>query len=90
MGAVLAAGAALAVRRPEAMGALPWAPFGGVGLVVTVTSVPMPYSALSTLACAAFTPDDAPITVMTRPIPMARPMAMKIACRILRRSSRLR
>src|SRR2546429_9564557 len=27
---------------------------------------------------------------MTRPIPMARPRAMKIACRILRRSSRLR
>ena len=63
---------------------------GGFGLVVTVTSVPMPYRARSTLACAAFTPDEAPITVMTRPIPMARPIAMNTACRILRRSSRPR
>ena len=31
-------------------------PDGRFGLVVTVTSVPMPYSARSTLACAAFTP----------------------------------
>src|ERR1700728_2796157 len=37
------------------------------GLVVTVISVPTPYSDRSTLACAARTPAAAAVTVMTRP-----------------------
>ena len=60
------------------------------GAVVTVMSVPTPYSECSTVLCAFFTPADAAVTVMTRPIPTARPSAMKHACRIRRRSSRPR
>ena len=60
------------------------------GLPVTVTSVPTPYSDFSTSDWAFFTPADAAVTVTTRPIPSARPSAMKMACRILRRSSRRR
>src|SRR5580693_1405570 len=68
-------------------GALPV--FGGPGAApVTVTSVPTPYSALSTSDWAFFTPADAAATVTTRPTPRARPSAMKIAWRIRRRSSR--
>ncbi len=61
-----------------------------LGVWVTVTSVPTPYSECSTCACASLTPDDAAVTVMTRPIPSARPRAMKIAWRIRRRNSRRR
>jgi hypothetical protein len=57
---------------------------------VTVTLVPAPYSELSTSASAFFTPAEAELTVTTRPIPTARPRAMRIACRIRRRSSRRR
>ena len=64
---------------------------GGPGAApVTVTSVPTPYSELSTSAWAFFTPDEAAVTTTTRPIPTARPSAMNTACRILRRSSRRR
>src|SRR5215469_8295328 len=65
--------------------------FGGPGLApVTVTSVPTPYSELSTSAWAFFTPAEAAFTVTTRPTPSARPSAMKMAWRIRRRSSRRR
>ncbi len=60
------------------------------GAVVTVADVPTPYRFCSTVPCAALTPDDAAFTVMTRPIPRARPTAMKMAWRIRRRSSRRR
>jgi hypothetical protein len=63
-------------------------PEPAVGDWVTVTSVPTPYSECSTAPWLAETPSDAAVTVMTRPTPRARPAAMKIACRILRRSSR--
>ena len=61
-----------------------------LGDLVTVAAVPTPYRFCSTVACADLTPDDAAATVMTRPIPTARPSAMKVACRIRRRSSRRR
>src|SRR5260221_8109613 len=55
------------------------APLGGVpdlggpgAAPVTVTSVPTPYSELSTSAWAFFTPAEAAVTVTTRPIPSAR------------------
>src|SRR5215470_15820408 len=60
------------------------------GALVTVMSVPTPYRECSTLPCAWATPADAAVTVMTRPIPMARPSEMRITCRIRRRSSRRR
>ena len=58
------------------------------GVLVTVTSVPTPYSACSTVPWAFLTPADAAVTVMTRPTPRARPSAMNTAWRIRRRSSR--
>jgi hypothetical protein len=64
--------------------------FGCGASPVTVTSVPTPYSELSTSAWAFFTPAEAALTVTTRPIPTARPKATKIAWRIRRRSSRRR
>src|SRR5579875_1466370 len=67
------------------------APVGVPGfLPVTVASVPTPYSELSTLDWALFTPADAADTVTTSPTPRARPSAMKTAWRIRRRSSRRR
>ncbi len=60
------------------------------GALVTVMSVPTPYSECRTLPWASFTPDAAAVTVMTSPMPTARPRAMKTACRIRRRSSRPR
>jgi len=64
---------------------------GGPGAApVTVTSVPTPYSPCSTADWAFFTPFEVAITVTTRPTPTARPSAMKMACRIRRRSSRRR
>jgi hypothetical protein len=60
------------------------------GALVTVTSVPTPYSACSTVPWAFLTPAEAAVTVMTKPTPRARPSAMKTACRIRRRSSRCR
>jgi len=72
-------------RNPNAPPPLP-----AVGVLVTVMSVPSPYSACRTLAWAFFTPDDTDVTTMTRPIPMAKPTATIIAWRIRRRSSRRR
>src|SRR5208282_4345125 len=46
------------------------------GVLVTVTSVPTPYSACSTVPWAFLTPADAAVTVMTRPTPRASPSAM--------------
>ena len=63
-------------------------PEPAVGAWVTVTSVPTPYSDLSTVPWVAETPFEAAVTVMTSPTPSASPSAMKIDCRILRRSSR--
>ena len=60
------------------------------GVLVTVTSVPTPYSACSTVPWAFLTPADAAVTVITRPTPRARPSAMKTAWRMRRRSSRRR
>ena len=50
-----------------------------VGVLVTVTSVPTPYSACRTVPCASLTPADAAVTVITRPTPSARPSAMNTA-----------
>ena len=61
-----------------------------VGAEVTVAAVPTPYRFCSTVPCAALTPADAAVTVMTRPIPRARPREMKMAWRFRRRSSRRR
>ena len=57
---------------------------------VTVTSVPTPYSACSTEAWEFFTPLEAAVTVITRPMPRARPSEMNTAWRMRRRSSRRR
>ncbi|MGH3160151.1 MAG: hypothetical protein ACRDNF_26765 [Streptosporangiaceae bacterium] len=57
----------------------PGVPEPSVGVLLTVMSVPTPYSECSTLPCAFLTPLEAEVTVMTRPIPSARPSAMKIA-----------
>ena len=73
-------------RKPKPAGP----PDPAVGVWVTVTSVPTPYSEWSTAAWASLTPEDAAVTVITKPIPRARPRAMKIAWRIRRRSSRRR
>src|SRR5215469_9053892 len=62
----------------------------GCGFFVTVTFVPTPYSELSTSPWAFFTPEEAAVTVITRPIPNARPRAMTTDWRIRRRSSRRR
>ena len=70
-------------------GALPGVGAAGA-LPVTVTSVPTPYSELSTSAWAFFTPAEAAITVTTSPTPTARPSAITMAWRIRRRSSRRR
>ena len=59
-----------------------------VGVLVTVTSVPTPYSACSTVPWAFLTPADAAVTVMTSPTPRARPSAMNTPWRMRRRSSR--
>ena len=59
-----------------------------VGVLVTVTSVPTPYSACSTVPWAFLTPADAAVTVMTRPTPSARPSAMNTPWRMRPRSSR--
>ena len=58
------------------------------GVLVTVTSVPTPYRACSTVPWAFLTPADAAVTVMTRPTPSARPSAMNTPWRMRRRSSR--
>ncbi len=60
------------------------------GVLVTVTSVPTPYSAFSTEPWAFLTPEAAAVTVITRPMPRARPSAMNTAWRMRRRSSRRR
>ena len=60
------------------------------GVLVTVTSVPTPYSACSTVPWAFLTPEAAAVTVITRPIPSAMPSAMNTAWRMRRRSSRRR
>ena len=61
-----------------------------VGVFVTVRLVPTPYSACSTVPWAFLTPDEAAVTVITRPTPRARPSAMNTAWRMRRRSSRRR
>ena len=48
---------------------------------VTVMSVPTPYRDCSTWLWAALTPAEAALTVMTRPIPTARPSATSRAWR---------
>ena len=58
------------------------------GVLVTVTSVPTPYSALSTAPWALRTPAAAAVTVITRPTPSARLSAINTAWRMRRRSSR--
>ncbi len=58
------------------------------GVLVTVTSVPTPYSAFSTVPWAFLTPAAAAVTVITRPTPNARPSAMNTAWRMRRLSSR--
>jgi hypothetical protein len=60
------------------------------GALVTVMSVPTPYRECSTAPCAWATPAEAAVTVITRPIPMARPREMKTTCRVRLRSSRWR
>src|SRR5262245_34723665 len=55
--------------------------FNGGGALVTVTSVPTPYSECSTAAWALLTPADAAVTVTTRPTPTARPTAISSAWR---------
>ena len=62
-------------RNPKPVGP----PEPAVGVWVTVMSVPTPYSECSTVAWAFLTPDEAAVTVITNPIPRARPRAMKIA-----------
>jgi hypothetical protein len=57
------------------------------GASVTVTSVPIPYSECSTVACAVLTPAAAAVTVSTVPTPTASPAALSNACRERRRSS---
>src|SRR5579875_3213057 len=69
---------------------VPELPVGADGFWVTVTSVPTPYSELSTSAWAFFTPEEAADTVITRPTPSARPSAITTDCFIRRRSSRPR
>ena len=61
-----------------------------VGVWVTVISVSSPYSECSTLVWAFLTPAESAVTVMTRPMPSARPSAMMLDCRARRRNSRLR
>ena len=85
-----------ALRRDADDPPFPWTrkpngpPLPRDGALVTVMSVPTPYSECSTVPWAFFSPDDAAVTVMTSPMPTARPSAMKLACRIRRRSSRPR
>src|SRR6202011_4673230 len=57
------------------------------GVLVTVASVPTPYSDFSTVPWAFLTPVAAAVTVMTRPMPKARPRAMNAACGMRRLSS---
>ena len=57
---------------------------------MTVMSVPTPYSECRTEPSAFLTPVDAAVTVITSPMPSARPIAMKMAWRARRRSSRQR
>ncbi len=61
-----------------------------VGALVTVMSVPTPYSECKTDAWAFLTPAAAAVTVITSPIPSASPIAMKMAWRARRRNSRQR
>ncbi len=49
------------------------------GALVTVMSVPTPYSECSTSPWASLTPADSAVTVMTRPMPRARPTAIMTA-----------
>src|SRR6202012_4569280 len=49
----------------------PAPPEPAVGVLVTVMSVPSPYSERSTLACGFFTPDDTDVTTTHRPVPRA-------------------
>ncbi len=60
-------------RKPNPAGP----PEPAAGVWVTVMSVPTPYSECSTVAWASLTPADAAVTVMTKPIPRARPRAIK-------------
>lgn len=48
-------------------------PDAGRVAVVTVMSVPTPYSDPSTLPCALRTPEDSAVTVITRATPTASP-----------------
>src|SRR5215467_3472070 len=90
----LVPGAGRAGRVPAAVPPRTRKPNGppelAAGALVTVMSVPTPYSECSTAPCACATPAEAAVTVITRPIPTARPREMKITCRIRRRSSRRR
>lgn len=58
--------------------------------LVTVMSVPSPYSDWRTLPCAFSMPDDTELTTMTRAMPRASPEATTSAAFLRRRSSRLR
>ena len=77
-------GLAAPPKPPKCCG--PPLPAGAV--FVTVMSVPTPSKVCSTSVWAAFTPADAADTVMTSPMPMARPTAMTNDCLLRRRSSR--
>ncbi len=58
--------------------------------LVTVMSVPSPYSDWRTLPWAFSMPDDTELTTMTRAMPRASPEATTSAAFLRRRSSRLR
>lgn len=62
----------------------------GAAALVTVMSVPSPYSDWRTLPCAFSMPDDTELTTMTRAMPRASPEATTSAAFLRRRSSRLR
>ena len=84
-----AAGRVLVPTLPPAENPNP-VPDPAAGDLVTVMSVPTPYSECSTVPWAFLTPVAAAVTVITSPMPRARPRAMKADCRIRRRSSRRR
>ena len=66
---------------PRGTGTQPGPKLPTDGALVTVISVSCPYSECSTSPCAFFTPPDRAVTVITRPMPSARPSAMMLACR---------
>lgn len=63
---------------------------GAAAALVTVMSVPSPYSDWRTLSWAFPMPDDTELTTMTSAIPSASPEATTRAAFLRRRSSRLR